>query len=102
MPIDPSFAIGGASGPEWSIPPVDAPTKPPATGFGSLLADSVSSLEKAQTDAASAAQALATGQAPDVTSVVMAVERAQLTMQLASQVRTKGVEAIQSLMQTQV
>jgi flagellar hook-basal body complex protein FliE len=30
------------------------------------------------------------------------VERAQLSMQLASQLRTKGVEAMQSLLHTQV
>ena len=32
----------------------------------------------------------------------MAVERAQLSMQLASQLRTKGVEALQDIFHTQV
>ena len=49
-----------------------------------------------------ASQALATGQASDPTSVVMAVERAQLAMQLASQIRTKAVEAAQDIFNTQV
>ena len=40
---------------------------------------------------------MATGKATDPTEVVMAVERAQLAMQLASQVRTKAVEAAQAL-----
>ena len=48
------------------------------------------------------AQALATGQASDPTAVVMAVERAQLAMQLASQIRTKAVEAAQDIFHTQV
>ena len=48
------------------------------------------------------AQALATGQATDPTAVVMAVERAQLAMQLASQIRTKAVEAAQDIFHTQV
>ena len=50
----------------------------------------------------SAAQALATGEATDPTAVVMAVERAQLAMQLASQIRTKAVEAAQDIFHTQV
>ena len=46
--------------------------------------------------------ALATGTATDPTAVVMAVERARLSMQLASQLRTKGVEAINDIFHTQV
>ena len=38
----------------------------------------------------------------DPTAVVMAVERAQLAMQIASQIRTKAVEAAQNIFQTQV
>jgi flagellar hook-basal body complex protein FliE len=52
--------------------------------------------------AAGAAQALASGQATDPTAVVMAVERAQLAMQLAGQIRTKAVEAAQDIFHTQV
>ena len=72
MPIDPSFSVGGA---EWQIGGTSMP---------------------------GVSQALATGQASDPTSVVMAVERAQLAMQLASQIRTKAVEAAQEIFHTQV
>ena len=101
MPIDPSFAVSGA---EWQIAPVEAPTAAPdaGSGFGSMLSDSLKSLEATQSDAASASQALATGQATDPTAVVMAVERAQLSMQLAGQIRTKAVEAAQDIFHTQV
>ncbi len=75
---------------------------PHGAGFGSMLSNSISSLQTAQTEAASAAQALATGQDVDPTSVVMAVERAQLSMQMASQLRTKAVEAYQDVFHTQV
>jgi flagellar hook-basal body complex protein FliE len=102
MPVDPTFAIGGVRGSEWTIPPVEQPERAESTGFGSLLGDSLRSLEKTQTDAAAAAQALASGQASDPTAVVIAVERAQLAMQLASQIRTKAVEAAQTIFQTQV
>ena len=107
-PIDPSFAL---SGPEWQISPVESPNPAEDTasggsgsggGFGDMLAGSIQSLSKTQDDAAGAAQALATGQASDPTSVVMAVERAQLAMQLAGQIRTKAVEAAQEIFHTQV
>ncbi len=67
-----------------------------------MLSSSIQSLAETQTEAAGAAQALATGQATDPTAVVMAVERAQLAMQLASQIRTKAVEAAQDIFHTQV
>ena len=97
MTIDPTFAVSGA---EWQIAPVEAPAEAGATGsgFGNML----SGLQATQTDAAQAAQDLATGQATDPTAVVMAVERAQLSMQLASQIRNKSVEAVQTIFATQV
>jgi flagellar hook-basal body complex protein FliE len=67
-----------------------------------MLSNSIQSLSQSQEDAASAARDLATGQATDPTTVVMAVERAQLAMQLASQIRTKAVEAAQDIFHTQV
>ena len=100
--IDPSFAVSGA---EWQITPPAAsetPTTTDGSGFGSMLSNSIKSLGDTQAEASSAAQALATGQATDPTSVVMAVERAQLAMQLASQIRTKAVEAAQDIFHTQV
>ena len=105
MPIDPSFSVGGWVGPDFQIGAgtLPGPSQAPAGGgFGSMLSDSISSLAETQTQAADAAQALAAGQATDPTAVVMAVERAQLAMQLASQIRTKAVEAAQDIFHTQV
>ena len=104
MPIDPSL-IGNPPAPEWQIGGTTLPgpsQAPDSGGFGSMLSNSISSLAETQTQAADAAQALATGQATDPTAVVMAVERAQLAMQLASQIRTKAVEAAQDIFHTQV
>jgi len=103
MPIDPSFAV---TGPEWQIQPV-APggsesTETPGVAFGDMLGKSLESLTDTQQEAADAARALAAGEAEDPTAVVMAVERAQLAMQLASQIRTKAVEAAQDIFHTQV
>jgi flagellar hook-basal body complex protein FliE len=101
MTVDPSFAVSGA---EWQVQPVEATAPAAGSGsdFGSMLGDSISALTKTQTDAASQSQALATGQADDPTAVVMAVERAQLSMQLAGQIRNKAVEAAQEIFRTQV
>ena len=105
MPTDPSFSITGWVGPDFQVGGTTLPgsSQAPATGaFGSMLSSSIQSLADTQTEAAGAAQALATGEATDPTAVVMAVERAQLAMQLASQIRTKAVEAAQDLFHTQV
>jgi flagellar hook-basal body complex protein FliE len=109
MPIDPTLAVRGG---EWSVGLGDAaiPGIPGAgaadgakagTSFGGVLADQIGALDKLQTDAATGARALAAGNA-DPTEVVMAVERARLGMQLASQIRTKAVEAVQDIFHTQV
>jgi flagellar hook-basal body complex protein FliE len=101
MTIDPTFAVSGA---EWQIGAVEAPAEAGATGSGagSGFGKMLSGLQATQTDAAQAAQDLATGQATDPTAVVMAVERAQLSMQLASQIRNKSVEAVQTIFSTQI
>jgi flagellar hook-basal body complex protein FliE len=104
LPIDPSFIDTIPTRPEWQVG--GAAQAQPAGGqpggFSGMLSNSLQGLSDLQTDAASQSQALATGQASDPTSVVMAVERAQLAMQLAGQVRTKAVEAAQEIFHTQV
>lgn len=103
MPIDPTFLKGVTGGPEWSIGAVDGAAQPaPTTSFASALGDQLSALERTQSAAAGAARSLADGTATDPTAAVMAVERAQLSMQLAAQLRTKGVEALQDIFHTQV
>jgi len=97
----------GALGPEWQIggmaPPQDgAPAANAATDFGGMLAQQIGNLTDLQETAASASQSLANGTATDVASVVTAVEKAQLAMQLAGQIRTKAVEAAQDIFHTQV
>ena len=125
MPVDAIMAA--ATGPDWQIampeaPQVSAPDggipvdggmaidgAPGAVegaggsqGFGGMLADQVKSLQGLQDNAAQQSQALATGQATDVSQVVMSVERAQLAMQLAANLRDKGTEAFQESFRTQV
>ncbi len=71
-------------------------------GFGGALTQAISQLEGSQQSASAAAQALATGNTGDPEAAVVTVADAQLAMQLASQLRTKGTEALQQIFQTQV
>ena len=104
-PIDPSMSV---TGPEWSVGDVgsvgnvDGTTAAPTQGFGSMLGDAIGKLDATQTQAAQASQTLIDGTATDPSSVVMQVERAQLAMQLASQIRTKATEAYTDIFHTQV
>ncbi len=109
--IDPS-SLAGALGPEWTVAPIDdlpadaelgaLEGTSDANGFSSALGKQIGALADLQAEGAAASQALATGTATDPAAVVMAVERARLSMQLASQLRTKGVEAVNEIFRTQV
>jgi flagellar hook-basal body complex protein FliE len=80
-----------------------APSSTPGSGgFGSMLTSAISSLNASQNTASSDSVALATGQASDVTSVVTDIEKANLEMQLAVQVRNKVVDAYQEIMRMQI
>ena len=99
-------AISGAIGPlgpaEWSVGSVN---QAPAAGNGSFsgaLTGAINSLEQTQASATDAAQQLATGQLTDPTQAITSVENASLAMDLASQIRTKLVDAVNTVFQTQV
>jgi flagellar hook-basal body complex protein FliE len=109
MPAVPPIGVNELStqGPEWSVGGVGgvqdgAQAAQGTNGFGGMLENSIQSLDNVQGQAAQASQALATGQATDPSSVVMTIERARLAMQLASQIRTKAVEAYTDVFHTQV
>jgi flagellar hook-basal body complex protein FliE len=103
QPIQPVNPLG--TGSEFQVGSVD----PAATGassaagsFGGMLTQQLSNLNDLQNTAASQSQALATGQATDVTQVVADVEKAALAMQLATQVRNKAVDAYNELFRIQI
>jgi flagellar hook-basal body complex protein FliE len=103
LPVDPSLSIGGGEWSVGSVGPLEQPAQPSGgQGFGGMLSNAIGSLEKTQADAAEASQSLVAGTATDPTQVVMSVERARLAMQLASQIRSKAVEAYTDIFHTQV
>ncbi|HWI62366.1 MAG TPA: flagellar hook-basal body complex protein FliE [Symbiobacteriaceae bacterium] len=70
--------------------------------FGQYLAEALANVEAAQTEAAAAAQRLATGEIQDVAEVTIASEKATLALQLTVQVRNKVLEAYQEMMRMPV
>ncbi|HEV2813327.1 MAG TPA: flagellar hook-basal body complex protein FliE [Solirubrobacteraceae bacterium] len=92
----------GAADPEFGLGALEGTSDAQPGGFSSVLGKQLTALSDLQADGATASEALATGTATDPAGVVMAVERARLSMQLASQLRTKGVEAINEVFRTQV
>lgn len=103
LPIDPAMVT---TSPEWKIggvggvdPGSEAQVKP---GFGAMLGNQIQQLQGLQENAATAAQGLADGTVKDTNEVVMAVEKARLSMQLATQLRERGVTALQEVLRTQV
>ena len=107
VPIDPTFSVSGA---EWSVAPIPAPAAPSDAasgaggegGFAGALGKAVQALQADQTAATQAVQGMVAGTTEDPTKAVMALERARLSMQLAGQIRTKGVEALQEVFRTSV
>ena len=119
LPISPissqaaQWAVPKAGGGEWSVGKVGGPEGPeksgaaaaaadPAGGFGGMLSNAIGNLEKTQEAASTQATQLATGQTQDLSSVVTAVQEAQLSMELATQVRSKAVEAYTEIFHTQI
>jgi len=74
----------------------------PTQGFGGLVMNQLENLNGVQAQADQLQQAMATGKNVDVTQVVVAAERAQLSMQMATQVRNQLVNAYNELMRTQM
>jgi flagellar hook-basal body complex protein FliE len=93
--------IGGLNGVEGSGG-LEAPAGSGPGSFGNALSGAISSLEGTQTSADAASQSLALGTAKDPESAVVTVEDAQMAMDLASTIRTKATETVQSILQTQV
>jgi flagellar hook-basal body complex protein FliE len=116
LPVSPiasqatQWSVPKASGSDWSVGSVGGAEKPGATkageaaggGFGSMLTNAVGDLEKTQETAATQSTELATGKTQDLSSVITAVQEASLSMELASQVRNKAVEAYTEIFRTQI
>ncbi|KLU60372.1 flagellar hook-basal body complex protein FliE [Peptococcaceae bacterium CEB3] len=75
---------------------------PTGANFGKFLDQALQQVDGLQKNADAAGIALATGQAPDIHSVMIALDKASLAMSLTVEVRNKALAAYQELMQMQI
>ncbi|MDF2627105.1 MAG: fliE [Symbiobacteriaceae bacterium] len=80
------------------IEKIAEPAAPAGPDFGQVLKQAVARVEQDQKGAADAAARLVTGEAKDLSEVMIASERANLSLGLALQVRNKMLEAYQEIM----
>jgi flagellar hook-basal body complex protein FliE len=86
--------------------PADALLRP-ASGaaqqdFANVLQTAVENVNRLQHEAGDAARAFAVGQASSIHDTMIAMEKADISLRLLTQVRNKAVEAYQEIMRTQV
>jgi flagellar hook-basal body complex protein FliE len=72
------------------------------SSFKDLLKKAVGDLNASQVGAAGAIQSLATGGEDNLHDVIIAMEKANMTLQYAIQIRNKVLEAYQSVIQMQI
>jgi flagellar hook-basal body complex protein FliE len=86
--------LAGTTGPQLG-------TTTGASGFGSVLGGVVQGLSEQQHAADTLAVKAVTGDLSDIHQATLAATRAQVTMELVSAVRNKGVEAFNEIMRMQ-
>jgi flagellar hook-basal body complex protein FliE len=93
-------AISGISG--IQPPGAQQAAQPAQDGFASALREQIDELSRLHTEASQMEQAFAAGELSDVNQVVLAVQKADLALNLALQLRNKVVEAYQEMTRMQV
>ncbi len=71
-------------------------------GFGEIFKDALKEVSKAQNESDKLTNQLVTGEVQDVHEVMIASQKASLSLQMTMQVRNKVVEAYQEVMRMQV
>ena len=83
--------------PEVSRIPESRPAER-AGGFGNVLSDALDSVGALHREKDDAIRELAAGEAPDIHSTMIAMQRADLSFRFLMQVRNKAVAAYQEIM----
>ncbi|WP_270180465.1 flagellar hook-basal body complex protein FliE [Alkalihalobacillus sp. CinArs1] len=74
-----------------------------ATGdFGSMLKDAIQQVNKNQVESEQMSQKLVTGEVQNVHEVMIAAQKASLSLNLTVQVRNKVIESYQEIMRMQM
>ncbi|WP_125614250.1 flagellar hook-basal body complex protein FliE [Specibacter cremeus] len=73
----------------------------PGSGFGTALAGALDNVQTLSADANKLAVQAVTGNLDDIHQATLAATRAQVTLELVSTLRNKGVEAFNDIMRMQ-
>jgi flagellar hook-basal body complex protein FliE len=84
------------------VVPRPAAVEQAAAGFGAMLDGALSRIQQTEAAAADASRKLATGEIQDLSQVVIAAEKAALTLQYTLAIRNKVLEAYQEIMRMPV
>jgi len=76
--------------------------KAPAAGFGDAIAKSLDSVGAMETKADSLVSSMAAGGNVQISDVMAATSKANLGMSIVNEIRTRGLEAYQSIINVQV
>lgn len=76
--------------------------EPQSSGFGELFKDVLDNANRQQLKADEAVSDLLTGEIEDVHQVMIATEKARLSLQLAAQVTNKVIEAYKDITRMQI
>jgi flagellar hook-basal body complex protein FliE len=97
--MDPIGFINGIGG----IPkvPSTAP-KSGSAGFGDVLQQAIQTVDSLQTASKQSIERLLTGEGEELHQTVLSVQKAEMSFELAQQVRNKVVSAYQEIMRMQV
>ncbi|QNR21474.1 flagellar hook-basal body complex protein FliE [Exiguobacterium sp. Helios] len=82
--------------------PSQSVTKTTPSDFSEVLSQAMNGLNEAQQASSQARVDLATGKTTDLHNIMIKTEEASLSMQLAIEVRNKGIEAYQEMMRMQL
>jgi flagellar hook-basal body complex protein FliE len=70
--------------------------------FAGVLKSKLADLNALQTDSANAMQEIATGRVDDIAQTMLRIEQSSVSMQMATQVRNKVIEAYQEVLRMQM
>ena len=93
-------SVGGI--PIAPAPPKVGEASPTAPGFGETLGRALKEVDALQVKAQAAASAIASGRDVDMTQTLVTIEKANISLQFALQIRNKLLEAYQEVMRIQV
>lgn len=99
MGVQGGSTAGGAGAAQGTDPAAGAAG---SGGFGAMLRGQMDKLGAAQADGQLAKQDMATGSVDDVAQTMLRVEQANVTLQMATQVRNKVIEAYQEVIRMQM